>query len=133
MNEIYTLQKQCVRLMSKDKTKSIDYLFKKPRVIKFPDMIQMKLCKFGFKLAKNKLLEPLKALMESRGKRKAHKYNTRSKHIPNIHKHNTIQYNTSFLCKSVAEFSKVSKNLTAQSKIRSFTKELKIKIIEGYA
>ena len=73
MNKIYTLQKQCVRLMSKDKTASKDCLFKRYRVIKLPDMMQMELCKFGFKLAKNKLPKPLKALMESRGGRKAHK------------------------------------------------------------
>ena len=99
MNEIFTFQKHCVWLMSKDKISSIDQLFQKHRVIKFPDMIQMELCKFGFKLASNEPPEPLKVLMESRGGKKAHKYNTRSKHVPNIHMHNT-----SFLHKSMAEY-----------------------------
>ena len=103
MNEMYTLQKQCVQLMSKDKTSPIDHLFKKHRVIKFPDMIQMELCKFGFKRTNNETPEPLKVLMESRGGKKFHEYNTRREHVPNIHKHNSVQYNTSFLCKSMAE------------------------------
>ena len=91
MNKIYTLQKQCVQLMSKDKNLPIDQLLKKHRVIKFPDMILMELCKFGFKLANNETPEPLKVLMEMRGGKKTHKYNTRSKHVPNIHKHNLVQ------------------------------------------
>ena len=70
LNKIYNLQKQCVRLLSKDKFTPIDQLFKKHRVIKFPDMIKMELCKFGFKLAKKTIPEPLHKLMESRGDKK---------------------------------------------------------------
>ena len=45
-------------------------LFKKHRVIKFPDMILMELCKFGFKLANSETPEPSKVTMESRGGKK---------------------------------------------------------------
>ena len=117
INEIYTLQKKCIRLLSKDKATLKDHLFKRHRIIRFPDMIQIELCKLGFKLAKKNLPELLQVLMESRGGKKFHMNNTQSKHVPNIHKHNSIHYNTSFLCRSVMEYSKLPKNLTTQPNI----------------
>ena len=50
LKEIYNLQKQCVRLLSKDKSATTESLLRKYNVVKFPDMIKMELCKFGFKL-----------------------------------------------------------------------------------
>ena len=78
INEIYTLQKQCIRLLSKDKATPKDHLFKRHTIIRFPDMIQIELCKLGFKLAKKNLPELLQVLMESRGGKKFHMNNTQN-------------------------------------------------------
>ena len=69
-------------------------------------MIQLELCKFGAKIANKTIPEPLRLLMEARGGKKTHKYNARKKNVPNIQKHVSIQYNSSFLCRSLVEFSK---------------------------
>ena len=50
LSEIFQLQKNCIRLLAKGKNKSVDDLFATLKVIKFPDMIQSELCKFGAKV-----------------------------------------------------------------------------------
>ena len=68
--EIYNMQKQCVHLLSKRKAVPVDELFKTHKVIKFP---------FGAKIANKLIPEPLRLLMEARGGKKTHKYDTRKR------------------------------------------------------
>ena len=104
------MQKQCVCLLSKRKVVPVDELFKSHKVMKFPDMIRLELYKFGAKLANKMMPEPLRLLMEAKGAKggkKTHKHNTRKRNVPNIQKHVSVQYNSSFLCRSLVEFSKL--------------------------
>ena len=59
LSEIFQLQKNCIRLLAKGKNKSVDDLFGTLKVIKFPDMIQSELCKFGAKVSGKLIPEPL--------------------------------------------------------------------------
>ena len=65
IKEVYDLQKQCMRLLSKDKDTPTDHLFKEQRVIKFLDMIKMELCKFRYNISKKIIPKPLQDLMSS--------------------------------------------------------------------
>ena len=119
------LQKQCVRLLGKGKNIPVEELFKSCKVIKFLDMVQMELCKFGAKVARKTILEPLRMVMEVRGGKKNHKYDTRYKNVPSIQKHTTVQYNFSFLCRSVAEYAQLPVELTSIHKRSLFAKKTK--------
>ena len=79
LNGVYILPKQCVRLISKDRAT----MTRKYKILKFLDMIKMEMCKFGYKLVHKMLPEPLHKLMDLRGQKKTHRYNTRNKYIPN--------------------------------------------------
>ena len=121
-SEIFMLQKQCVRLLGKGKNIPIEELFKSCKVIKFPDMVQMELGKFGAKVVRKIIPEPLRMVMEARGGKKNHKYDNRYKNVPNIQKHATVQYNSSILCRSVAEYAKLPVELTSIHKTSLFAK-----------
>ena len=87
-------------------------------------MIDMELCKFGHKLTKKVLPKPLKYLMDQRGGKKSHRYDTRNKDTPNVQLHQTMVFNQSFLCKSITEFNKLPTDIkNAQGKC--FVKKLK--------
>ena len=51
LSEIFQQQKYCIHLLGKGKTKPTDELFASLKVMKFPDMIQLELCKFGAKVS----------------------------------------------------------------------------------
>ena len=59
-------------------------------------------------------------------------YDTRYKNVPNIQKHATVQYNSRFLCRSVAEYAKLPVELTSIHKTSLFTKKLKADILKNY-
>ena len=81
LSEIFQLQKNCIQLLEKRKNKSD--LFVTLKVIKFPNMMRNELCKFGAKVLRKLIPEPLQQIMAKKGGRKNHGYNTRSKNIPN--------------------------------------------------
>ena len=132
LSEIFQLQKNCIQLLVKRKNKMEDDLFAPLKVIKFPDMVQSELCKFGAKASRKLIPEPLQQIMAKRGGIKNHRYNTRSKNIPNVQKHTTTQFNTSFICHSVTEYMQLPTELNSIQKIPVFTKKLKSKILNLY-
>ena len=131
LSEIFQLQKNRIRLLAKGKNKSVDDLFVILKVIKFPDIIQSELCKFGAKVSGKLIPEPLQLIMAKRGGRKNHRYNTRSKNIPNVQKHTTTRFNTSFICRSVTEYMQLPMELNSIHKISVFTKKLKSRILNS--
>ena len=52
----------------------INSIFKELNIKPFPDMIRMELCKYGYKITKKLLLEPLIRLAHDRGGKKVHRY-----------------------------------------------------------
>ena len=132
LSEIFQLQKNCIQLLGKRKNKSDVDLFATLKVIKFPGMIRSELCKFGAKVSRKLIPEPLQQIMAKRGGQKNHGYNTRTKNIPNVQKHTTTQFNTSFICHSVAEYMQLSMEFNSIQKIPVFVKKLKSKILNSY-
>ena len=66
-DEIFTQQKQCVRIIANKKANShVDDLFKQLKIVKFPDMIKIELCKFGYKTANNWAQNPCKILWRAK-------------------------------------------------------------------
>ena len=125
MNKLFRLQKQCLCYVCKLKScDSLDNKLKDKQFIKFPDMIKIELCKFGHRLTNKTLPKPLKDLMDQRGRKKQHRYNTRCKSTPNVQLYQSMLFNQSFLCKSITEFNKLPMNVRS-SQATSFTKKLK--------
>ena len=98
-DEIFDQQKQCVHIMGNKKANSpVDCPFKQLNIVKFPDMIKIKVCKFGYKTPNKLVPKPLQDIMESKGGLKQHGYNTGYKRRLSIRRHTGFQYNRSFLC-----------------------------------
>ena len=70
LSDVFQLQKNCIQLLVKEKNKSEGDLFATLKVIKFPDMIQSELCKFGAKVSRKLIPEPLQQIMAKRGGKK---------------------------------------------------------------
>ena len=130
--QIFREQKQCLHLLNKDKKIREVELFKSLKVLKFTDMIKIKLSKFGAKVARKQIPIPIQQLMELRVGVKSHHYNTRRKGVPNVQKHRTPVFNRSFLCCGIVEYNALSLRLTSIKKLHILMKELKQDIISSY-
>ena len=131
-DEIHTKQKQCIRLVRTEKYNApTDRLFQEQKIIKFPDMINIELCKFGYKVAHKQVPTWLLQVMGNKGGLQCHRYNTRSKNIPNIHQHTSKIYHRSFMCQSTVAYNKISQQVPKENQW-VFMKELKQKYLESY-
>ena len=78
-------------------------------VLTVVDIVRIELLKMGYKLHKRELPTPVidcfLTSFDGKSLIKTHKYGTRNKAIPNNPKPRTKQYQSSFLCKSVSEYS----------------------------
>ena len=84
-NELEKLQKACIRLVNKKKKNSpTNKLFLRNRLLKFSDMIDLELLKFGYMLCRICLPNPIDKIMDQKGGQKTHHYPTRNKWIPNV-------------------------------------------------
>ena len=89
-------------------------------------MIELELCKAGLKVTNNSMPNPIMQLFKiSGGGVKTHRYPTRNKRTPNIIKHKSTLVNTSFLCKSIATFSKLRYKLKSTNSLKNFARNLK--------
>ena len=95
-------------------------------------MIKIELCKFGAKISRNQLPDPIQQLMAKRGGRKTHGYETRNKNIPNIQKHTTTCFNTSFMHHRITEYSNLTMDLKLINKVSLLSKKLKCIIVSSY-
>ena len=98
----------------------------------FEDMIRTELIKLGFKITSKILPNPLIMAFEQDGGKTTHPYNTRNKSLPNIQKHTTSLYNTSFMCKALTENSKALVMLKQKKTVHSLGKAVWKYLIAGY-
>ena len=63
-------------------------------------MIKIELCKLGHKTTKDNIPKPLKTIMDKRGGKNQHGYNTQNKNTPNVQAHTMTQFNQSYLCRT---------------------------------
>ena len=126
MNELFRIQKQCLRYMCNLKQNALlEKEYPKRGIIKFPDMISIELCKLSHKITINQVPKPLQSIIEKRGGKKTHKYNTRHKKTPNVQSHSSSIFNQSYICRSVVEYNRLPNNIK-ELPYSSFMKELKI-------
>ena len=133
INELYLAQKSCLKHMfNKPKTYNTDRLFRELDLLKLQDIITLEQCKLGYKLVNNKIPNPIKKLMQQKGGKKKHRYNTRNKNLPNIQKHQSKSFNTSYLCKGITNFTKLPTDVKNSKTLKSFTRQVKRILICKY-
>ena len=80
-------------------------------------MVDLELTKFGYKISNSILPKPLLDMLNAMGGKKKHQYPTRNKQTPNIQKHSSTQFNTSFVCQGIHLYSLLPSELKAKTSI----------------
>ena len=76
--------------------------------------------KLGYKISKKQIPSQISNIMNNKGGLKAHRYNTRNKGTPNIQKHQTTQFNKSFLCKSISLYGNLPVDVKMSKTLKTF-------------
>ena len=93
-------------------------------------MIQIEHRKYGHYITHQKLPKPIQDIINANGRKKNHKYETRHKATPNVKKHTGLQFNNSYMCKSITEYNKLSMNLKSILKSKPFIRQLKKNLLD---
>ena len=104
INKLQKLQNKCINLI--DATKMpIVLKFNKLKILKVGEIIELELCKTGFKLVKGLLPKKIKETISTdaglKSLEKFHHYQTRNKMLQNLPRVTNRCYLNSFLCKSI--------------------------------
>ena len=133
LTELEKLQKTCIRLVNKKKKNApTNELFIRNRLLKFSDMIHIELLKFGYRLSKRNLPDPINNVMTKNRGQKTHPYQTRNKMIPNIQRHTDQSFNSSYLCKGVSMFINSGKSIKDAKTLKRMISEAKNSYISKY-
>ena len=107
----------------------MDQIYTKYGILPIQKMIDLELCKLGFKLINNLLPMPLsRAFMADHREIstvKIHQYNTRNKGVPNLPNIKNTRYRRSFLFQAVSHYSKLPHELTNLRNLPLFVKKCK--------
>ena len=132
-NELKKLQKACICLVNKKKKNApTNELFIRNRLLKFSEMIDIELLKFGYMLSRRCLPNPIDKIMNEKGRLKTHPYPTRNKRIPNVQRHNDQSFNSSYLCKGVTLFMNSGKPIKDASSLKRMIIEAKNRYMSQY-
>ena len=105
---LFKQQKQCMHILGNWKLReNVEPVFKELIILKFPDMVQLEMCKLGHQLKLKELPVPIINEFNTCRGRKTHRYPTRHKDLPNIQKHQGTLINRSFICKGVSTYIKL--------------------------
>ena len=111
---------------------NVESVFKELNVLKFPDMVQLEMCKLSYQLKSKKVSIPLIDDFNTCRGCKTHRYPTRHKDLPNIQKHHGTLINRSFICKGVSTLSKLSLEIQRKKTKSLFTQYVQSHIIKQY-
>ena len=95
------------------------------------NMIQIAMCKLGHNISHKHFPTPIVSLFDKFGGCKSHRYPTRNKHIPNLQQHQSEQYWSSYLCRSIIEFNKLPLHLKSIPQTSIFLNQLSKYVMEG--
>ena len=127
LKKLEKLQNQCVRLI--EPKQSLIKTYKKYRILKLKDLIDLELAKFGFKLLNNLLPNSIKTLISTDhlGKSlvKGHAYNTRNKSMTNNPPAKNNKYNKSFMNKGITTFNNLPQEIKSATSLKSFVNKFK--------
>ena len=133
-NELEKIQMACVRIAGRQKKNSpVNDLLSQLDLLKFSDLIDLELLKFGYQLSRKNLPDPINKIMNQKGGKKTHRYPTCNKHIPNVQKHNDKHFNKGYLCKGVTLFTNASTRIKDAPSLKAMIKEVKCMNIRCYA
>ena len=133
INSLYKQQKQCLRLIGKLKSReNTDPTFRIMKILKFPDMIQLEMCKLGQQLKFKQLPDPIIRVFNAHGDMKMHRYPTRNKDLPNIQRHQGTIFNKSFLCRGIACYMLLPIEIQNISSKSTFIKHVKEYLMTNY-
>ena len=109
LDRLFKIQKATVRIITNSTHNAhTDPIFRNNKLLKLNDIIKFHMCKFGYKLDHKIHPHPLLNIFKknpedlSRNRRV-----TRHMNIPIISKHSSKLYNSSYLCKSISNLTKL--------------------------
>ena len=109
--------------------------FKKEKMLRLQDLIQLENRKLGYQLDKNLLPLNLHKLLwtDSRNKtlQKTHQYNTREKHLPNLPKVSTANYQRGFQFQSIKDYAATPVEIRNSTTLTSFVRKVKAYLLTG--
>ena len=127
LNTMQKLQNNALKLIDPNHS-SIEKVYKNLKVLKIRESLMIENCKMAHKLEHKKLPGKLPLLFNTdnlgRSLEKAHKYNTRTKNIPNLPKTHTKQYRNSFLCNCITDYQTVPIEIRQLKNSKTFSKKL---------
>ena len=125
--KLHTQQNQCIHML--DTRLSLTDLCRKYKIMSIDDVIDLELCKLGFKLNNDMLPVNLLASLkgDARGKTltKEHNYNTRNKKELNLPMTENSKYHSSFLFQAIKHYSKLPHALKGCTTYGTFVRKLK--------
>ena len=131
MNELFKVQKQCIRIITgKGNSDTIDEDFKSLKIVHISDMIRIELAKFGYEISQKSVPKSLLNMLNSNGGLKKHRYPTRGKNVPNIQAHTSETLNKSFMWKSLAIYNKLGSSMKNSKKSKILSGRLKREILQ---
>ena len=127
VNKLDKAQRSAVMLINPNI--KADEIFRKCKILRFTDMVQLEQYKMGYKLCHNLLPSKLTQNMlldhKSHSIVKEHRYPTRYKSIPNLPGAINAKYRSSFLYIAIREYSALDNNLKQAENIHVFVKNCK--------
>ena len=85
------MQKQCIQtLYKRPKRSNINELLKRGRLLSIHDIIYLEMTVLGYKITHKMIPDPLVDVFNKNGGKKQHDYETRSKNMSNIQKHQSL-------------------------------------------
>lgn len=129
LDTLFKIQKCFVRLINKMPFRSESSpLFLRNKILKLNDVLELELVKEMFKYKKRMLPNKLFRLYEP----KTHTHSTRNSETPNIVKHKSSIFNSSFLCKTVQVWGKNCTKYRELATIGNLTKKFKYEKFAAY-
>ena len=111
--KLKTMQNNCVKVL--DPSKCLDEIYRKHKILKFDELVNLEQNKLGYKMNNNLLpLNLANVLLTDRiGKtlKKQHRYSTRQKEHPNLPNHRSKLYNDSFLVQSIKSYNNLNADI----------------------
>ena len=127
ITKLTSVQRKAVSLI--DPRKSTDELFKMYKILDITELINLELCKLGYKLCHDllpkKLAENMKKDPKHLSIEKTHKYPTRSKKIPNLPQVTSAKYRSSFLYNCIKAYGELNSSIRQSKTLSVFMKSCK--------
>ena len=132
LRKFTVMQNSCLHLISnKHNCYPTDLIYKEEKLFTISELIQLELCKFGHQVTCKYLPKPILDLLDSRGGKKTHRYNTRYKKTPNIQQHSGTNFNKSFMCQGLEQCNQVPSIIRETKITKLLMKKLKKFLLSG--